>query len=106
MAKPAVTAGVPSCAVTPPVSVTVMDWAGELAPTTVEGKLAGLGVSESAAGASPDPVSEAVAGLPEKLPGRLSSPVRVPAAVGVNVTCTEHVPPAASEAAQVVEAMA
>ena len=53
-------------------------------------------------GAMPVPVSAAVAGLPLKLPPILRLPERVPATVGLKLTCTVQLPPAPSEVPQVV----
>jgi hypothetical protein len=98
------TDGVPSCVATPPPAVTVTVCAGDAAPTTVEGKLSGLGESASVGGAAPVPVSAAVTLPPEMLEaGTISTPVRVPRAVGEKLTAIEQLAAAARELPQVVE---
>jgi hypothetical protein len=53
-----------------------------------------VGVSEAVA-VLPVPIKATVRGLPAELSVIVNVPVRVPATVGVNVTCTGQVPPAA-----------
>src|SRR6266404_8319429 len=54
------------------------------------------------AGAAPVPISATVCGLPARFVAMDMEPVRVPVTVGVNVTATEQLCPAARDAPQVV----
>src|SRR5258706_7527504 len=54
------------------------------------------------AGAAPVPVSATVCGLPARFVAMDMEPVRVPVTVGVNVTATEQLCPAARDAPQVL----
>ncbi len=76
-------------AVVVPVLVTVTVWVAEELPTTVPAKLRldGLGL-RIGPGATPVPDSGTVLVMPDAVTVRL--PVRVPVAVGVNVTLTVH----------------
>ena len=56
----------------------------------------------TAAAPAPVPVKLMVCGLPAALSEMLTAAVRVPVAVGVNVTAIVQLPPAATEAPQVL----
>ena len=64
-------------------------------------RLVGLSAAEGPT-ATPVPVRLAVCGLPVALSVTVTVPVREPAAVGVKVTLIEQLPPAATEAPQVL----
>ena len=65
-----------------------------------------VGVSPTLGAATPVPVSGTVCGLPAALSVTASVPVRVPSAVGVNVTLIVHVAPAARVAGLIGHALA
>ena len=93
--KSPATTGVCRVAVVPPVLAIVMFWTAEVAPTVVAGKLSDAGVSTTLAAAVAEPARAAVACPPATLPYTVSSPVRVPAALGRNTTCTLQLAPMA-----------
>jgi hypothetical protein len=78
-------------------AVPLVVWPGMTTP-----KLIDVGDREAkGAGAAPVPVKAAVCGLPAALSVIDTEAVRVPAAVGLNVTLMEHLAPAVTEAPQV-----
>lgn len=74
--------------------VKVIICAALVAPTTTELKLSELG--ENVTGNDPVPLRFTVCGLVRAESVNVSVPVAVPSAVGVNVTLTAQVPPAAT----------
>ena len=91
---------------TPPLLVAVKTAGAEVEPITTPPKFCAAGESRTLPGARPVPESEAVAGLPLKLPAMLRVPDLLPVAAGVKVTWTEQLEPGPSVAEQVVDAMA
>ena len=84
-----------------PVLLSVTTFAELLVPSTWLGNTRLTGESDTA-GAMPVPVSGTVCGLPPALSATLTLAVRVPLAVGVNVTLMDHEPPAATDDPQVL----
>jgi hypothetical protein len=83
-----------------PVLVTVIFWAELVVPTVWLAKVRLVGFKVITAPV-PVPVNETVCGLPGALSATESVPVRVPVAVGVNVTEILQFEPAASVVEQV-----
>src|SRR5437016_2908473 len=81
------------------VRVTVCETLVVLKIWRAKGRLAG---DRLTAGAVPVPLSDTVCGLPVALSAIVTAPVRVPVAVGVNVTPMVQLAPAASDAPQVL----
>jgi len=78
-------------------AVPLVVWPGMTTPKLIE-----VGEREATgAGATPVPLKPAVCGLPVALSVIDTEAVRVPAAVGLNVTLMEHLAPAATEEPQV-----
>ena len=87
-----------------PVFVTVIAWAGELLPRIVLAKVSDEveSVTLGAGAAAALPVRATVCGDPVTLSAMLTDAVRVPAAVGLNVTVMAQLAPTARVAAHVV----
>jgi hypothetical protein len=88
-----------------PVFVRVTDCAELVVPTAwLENvRLGGVKVTAGAVAAKPCPVRDTCCGLLPALSLRVRSPVRVPMAVGVNVTLMVHCAPASTVALQVLD---
>ena len=92
---------------------TVINRGVEATPTVAEGNVSTAGATDRLDGgegvppplATPVPVKEIVSGELAALLAIERDALRVPAAEGVNTTCTEHDPPAASVAGQPAAAL-
>ena len=105
-AKSPLVAGAWRLTAVPPLLLAVKAAADFVAPTTTAPKVCAAGESVRLPGVTPCPVSAAVAGLLLKVPPMLSTPLRLPRAVGEKVTKSVQLAPAASAGVQVVEATA